>query len=143
MVYPIGDQRVGIERDTPVLDEGKQPVYGEIGGPLVAPTTVWVDDALFEAVTIAERHAVTTTVTDEVARAVLPVSYDGVIPAVDDDGEDASFSFLNEDGTIAILSGDRLIHNGLRYELQGDAVLEMDIRGRGDHVRAVCSRPGG
>lgn len=140
-VYPIGDQRVGIELDVPVLDDDDQPTFDELGNPLVSTTVAWVDRALFEAQTPTEQPSF-LVMTSVMAAAVLPVTADRVIPAVDDDGADASLSFFDTAGLPTINANARLIHNGMRYEMRGDAVLEQDIHGRADHVFCSCERKG-
>lgn len=140
-VYPIGDQRVGIERDVPA---GEPDEYGYVE---MTTTTVWINNACFEIQTPSEQQNLTVT-TSEIAWAMLPVA-DGVIPAVDDDGDPAPLPFFisnpggDDDGQPAISSSARLLHNGLTYHMRGDAVLEQDIRGRDDHVFCVCEREGG
>lgn len=140
-IFPIGDQRVGIVRDMPVLDEFNQPVYGDdpLDGPRVEPVTIWVDNALFEVQTPTERPDFATT-TNTIAIAELPISKDRVIPAVDDDGEDASLAFYDDDGKPNITANARIVSNGVEYEIRGDVVLEEDIRGRADHVFISCGR---
>lgn len=140
-VYPIGDQRVGIERDIPVLDDDDQPTFDELGAPLVTTATVWVDRALFEAQTPTEQAGF-MVVTGTMAGAVLPVTGDQIIPAVDDTGADASLPFFATDGSPTINASARLVHNGIHYEMLGDAVLEQDIHGRPDHVFCSCQRKG-
>lgn len=140
-VYPIGDQRVGIEYTGPVLDGDGNPTYDELGGAITAPQTAWVDNACFEIQTPTEQQNLVIT-TSEIAWAMLPVA-DGIVPAVDDDDNAAPIQFFDGDGKHVISSGARLLHNGLRYEMRGDAVLEQDIRGRQDHVFCVCERRNG
>ncbi len=139
-VYPIGDQRVGIETDVPVLDDDDQPTYTDFGEPIVTRMTVWVDNACFEIQTPTEQQNLTVT-TSEIAWAILPVA-DGVVSAVDDDDEPAPITFF-VDGKVTISANVWLWHNGLRYAMRGDAVLEQDIRGRQDHVFCVCEREQG
>lgn len=139
--YPIGDQRVGIERDVPVLDGDGQPTFDELGGPLVATSVAWVDRALFEVQTPTEQSGF-VVMTSAMAAAVLPVTRDRIIPAVDSDGADASVAFFDNAGNPAVNANARLIHNGMRYEMRGDAVLEQDIHGRPDHVFCSCERKG-
>ncbi len=132
-VYPIGNQRVGIERETVTS-------YTDLGEPITTASTVWVDNACFEIQTPTEQENQTVT-TSEIAWAILPVA-DGIVPAVDDDGNPAPIQLV-EDGKVAISSSAWLRHNGLRYAMRGDAVLEQDIRGRDDHVFAICEREQG
>ncbi len=139
-VYPIGDQRVGVERETVTG-------YTDFGEPITDSVTVWVDNACFEIQTPTEQQNLTVT-TSEIAWAMLPAS-DGVVPAVDDGDEDASLPFFisnpgeDDDGKPTIDANAWLWHNGLRYTMRGDAVLEQDIRGRQDHVFCVCERERG
>lgn len=128
--YPIGDQRVGVERETVTG-------YSDYSEPITESVTVWVDNACFEIQTPTEQQNLTVT-TSEIAWAMLPVA-DGIVPAVDDADEPAPIVFI-DDGKVAISSSAWLWHNGLRYAMRGDAVLERDIRGRDDHVFCVCER---
>lgn len=123
------------------LDEHGQPIFDELGDPQVTTTVVWVDRALFEAQTPTEQPGF-LVMTSTMAAAVLPVTADRVIPAVDDDGADASLAFFGAAGLPMINANARLLHNGLRYEMRGDAVLEVDIHGRADHVFCSCERKG-
>jgi hypothetical protein len=140
-LFPIGDQRVGIERDMPVLDGDGQPVVDELGAPMVTTTTIWVDRALFEAQTPTEQAGF-LVVTSTMAAAILPVAAGGTIPAVDSNGRNAPLPFFGADGTPTITAGARLLHNGIQYEMLGDAVIEQDIHGRADHVFCSCQRRG-
>lgn len=134
-VYPIGDQRVGIELPQ-VTGESEygEPEYGP-------PVMRWVDNACFEIQTPSEQQNQTVT-TSEIGWAMLPVA-DGVVPAVNDDDQPAPVQFFDEDGKPTISSSLWLVHNGLRYAMRGDAVLEQDIRGRQDHVFCLCEREQG
>ncbi len=140
-VFPIGDQRVGVEVAVAVLDGDGQATFTEYGEPVTTASLVWVDGACFEIQTPTEQQNLTVT-TSEIAWAMLPVA-DGVVPAVDDDGEPAPVQFFDEAGKHTISSSVWLRHNGLRYAMRGDAVLEQDIRGRQDHVFCVCEREKG
>jgi hypothetical protein len=133
-VYPIGNQRVGIERETVTG-------YGDYGEPITEPVIVWVDKACFEIQTPSEQQNLTVT-TSEIAWAMLPLA-DGAVPAVDDDDDPAPVQFFDTDGKPTISASLWLHHNGLRYAMRGDAVLEQDIRGRQDHVFCVCEREQG
>lgn len=139
-VYLIGDQRVGVERETVTG-------YTAFGEPVTTSTTVWVDNACFEIQTPTEQQNVTVT-TSEIAWAMMPVA-DGAVPAVavtEVDGEPvevaAPIQFFT-DGNPTINANAWLWHNGLRYAMRGDAVLEQDIRGRQDHIFCVCEREQG
>ena len=138
-MFPIGDQRVGIERNVATLDGDGQPLFDDLGGPIHTVQTLWVDRALFQGATPTETTGFAQESSDK-ALAILPVSADRVIPAVDGDGNAAPLPFFTTDGRPAIDATARLIHNGLRYEMRGDAVLEQDIRGRADHVICSCER---
>jgi hypothetical protein len=141
-VYRIGDQRVGVVLDVPELDGDGNPVVDEYGAPQVTTTTVWVDKACFELQTPSEVQNQTVT-TSEIGWAMLPIA-DRIVPAVDDDDQPAPFPFFNTtSGKPTISSSGHLIHNGLRYVMRGDAVLEQDIRGRDDHVFCLCEREQG
>ena len=141
-VYPIGDQRVGVERETVTG-------YTDYGEPITEAVTVWVDNACFEIQTPTEQQNLTVT-TSEIAWAMLPIS-DSTIPAVDDNDVAAPIPFFTErqddEGNpvtkVAINANAWLHHNGLRYAMRGDAVLEQDIRGREDHVFCICERQQG
>lgn len=155
-VFPIGGQRVGIEFHTAVLDDDEQPVVTEYGEPVVTTTLRWVDGACFEIQTPAEQQNQTVT-TSEIGWAMLPVT-NGVVPAVaivvpepeepgDPPGDAAEvpapIQFFDANGKQTITSSLWLWHNGLRYAMRGNAVLEQDIRGRDDHVFCVCEREEG
>jgi len=132
-VYRIGNQRVGVERETVTG-------YGDYGDPITESVTVWVDNACFEVQTPTEQQNLTVT-TSEVAWAMLPIA-DSAIPAVNDQGQDAALPFLTS-GKPTINANSWLWHNGLRYAMRGDSVLEQDIRGRQDHVFCICEREQG
>lgn len=135
--FPIGDQRVGIERETVTG-------YTDVGEPITESVTVWVDNACFEIQTPTEQQNLTVT-TSEIAWAMLPVA-DSVVPAVDGDDEPAPIAVFisnpgeDDHGKPTINANAWIWHNGLRYAMRGDAVLEQDIRGRQDHVFCVCER---
>lgn len=135
-VYPIGDQRVGVEF-TPITG------YSDYGEPIYAeePVLRWVDNSCFEIQTPSEQQNMTVT-TSEIGWAMLPVA-GGVVPAVDDDEVSAPIQFFDESGKVTISANAWVHHNGLRYAMRGDAVLEQDIRGREDHVFCVCEREQG
>lgn len=146
-IFPIGDQRVGIERTTAVLDEDQNPVYTEFNEPVTTASIVWVDGACFEIQTPTEQQNLTVT-TSEIAWAFLPVA-DGKVPAVaittvagQPVETPAPVQFFSS-GKPTISSSLWLWHNGLRYAMRGDAVLEQDIHGRQDHVFCVCEREQG
>lgn len=141
-VYRIGSQRVGIGLSVPVLDDNGNPTYSDFGEPIVTEVVLWVDNSCFEIQTPTEQQNMTVT-TSEIAWAMLPIA-DGVVPAVDDDDESTPIEFFNEiTGLPTINSGAWLVHNGLRYAMRGDSVLEQDLRGRQDHVFCVCEREQG
>ena len=123
-MFPIGHQRVGIVTDVPVLDGGGNPVVDEAMVPETTDAVVWVDGCLFEVQVLGvaqiEQQDVTTT-TNEIAWCHMPVTAD----------------------TRAITSAMRLRHVNLTYEMRGDAVVEVDIRGRDHHVFALCERQTG
>jgi hypothetical protein len=118
-VFPIGNQRVGIVTEVPsgAVDELMAPV-----GP--TENVVWIDGCEFEVqvrgVALVEQQSDTTT-TNEIAWCHLPVT----------------------DDTRAIRSDAKLRHANLTYEMRGDAVVEIDIRGREHHVFALCERQTG
>ncbi|HOW92892.1 MAG TPA: hypothetical protein PLF91_00175 [Mycolicibacterium fallax] len=142
-MYRIGGQRLGIERDIPVLDDEEHPVFSEFGQPLTAPVLVWVDGCLFEVPQAPDEQQGTTVTTSEVGWAVIPIGVDAVVAAVDADGDPAPIAFFDGSGNPAISSSARIRHNGLVYAMRGDAVLERDMRGRPDHVFCRCERERG
>jgi hypothetical protein len=81
--------------------------------------------------------------TSEIGWALLPINGDAVIPAVDDTGNADPIAFFDTAGAPAISSSAWLIHDGLRYAMRGDAVLERDLRGRPVYVFAHCERQRG
>ena len=70
-MFPIGNQRVGVKRDLPVLDDDGQPTYTEFGEPIVTAQTVWVDGACFEIQSPSEQQNLTVT-TSEVGGRSCP-----------------------------------------------------------------------
>lgn len=148
-LFPIGDQRVGIVTAVPVLDDDDNPVVTEFMEPVTTEVVAWIDNSLFEIQTPTEQQGLTVT-TSEVAWAFLPIA-NGVLPAVDDDGEPVPITIRDEDGNlivdddgnVVLNSGKSLRHNGLTYVARGDAVLEQDIRGREHHVFWACERERG
>lgn len=138
-----GRQRVGIQRQVAVLDGDGNPVLSEFGEPQTAAVTVWVDGCLFEVPSAPDEQQDVTVTTSEIGWALLPVDGDGIIPAVDDTAAPVVLPFLDAGGSPAIGSSSWLIHDGLRYAMRGDAVLERDLRGRPDHVFCRCERERG
>jgi hypothetical protein len=143
-IFKLGDQRVGIERDVPVLDGDGKQTYTDANEPIYEPepSVIWVDDALFETEIGTEQQGLTVT-TAAISRAFLPISADLIIPAVDDSDVAAPLPFFDADGKPNISSSARLISDGLRYVMRDDAVLERDTRGRADHVHCFCERQQG
>lgn len=136
-MFAIGNQRVGIVTEVPVLDGGGNPVVDELMAPVnLTENVVWIDGCQFEVqvhgVHLVEQQSNTTT-TNEIAWCHLPVTTKGVDglgdPVVTD--------------TRAITSAMKLRHANLTYEMRGDAVTEIDIRGREHHVFALCERQTG
>ena len=138
-----GRQRVGVQREVAVLDGDGNPVLSEFGEPQTTAVTLWVDGCLFEVPHPPEEQQDMTVTTSEIGWALLPVTGDGVIPAADDTGMPVALPFLDITGAVAIPSSAWLIHDGLRYAMRGDAVLERDLRGRPDHVFCRCERERG
>lgn len=138
-----GRQRVGIRRDVPVLDGDGKPVLSEFGEPQTTTVTVWVEGCLFEVPSAPDEQQDMTVTTSEIGWALIPVNGDAVIPAVDGTGEPDPMPFLDVAGSPSITSSAWLIHDGLRYAMRGDAVLERDLRGRPDHVFCRCERERG
>lgn len=138
-----GRQRVGIRRDVPVLDGDGHPILSEFGEPQTTTATSWVDGCLFEVPRPPEEIQDMTVTTSEVAWALIPVTTDAVILAVDDAGNPDPIPFLDDVGSPSVSSSAWLINDGLRYAMRGDAVLERDMRGRPDHVFCRCERERG
>lgn len=137
-MFRAGSQRVGIERELPALDDDGHPVLSEFGEPQTVAVVSWVDGCLFEVPQAPDEQQGATVTTSETGWAILPVGADAVIPA-----SPAPIPFFGADGNPAVSSSDRLIHDGLRYVMRGDAVLERDLRGRPDHVFCRCERERG
>jgi hypothetical protein len=138
-----GRQRVGIQREVPVSDDDGTPVLSEFGEPQTTTVTVWVEGCLFEVPTAPDEQQGVTVTTSETGWALLPASGDGVIPAADSYGNPIPLPFLDSAGAPSISSSAWLIHDGLRYAMRGDAVLERDLRGRPNHVFCRCERERG
>lgn len=135
--FRIGNQRIGIITDQPVLDGG-QPTYTELLEPINDPEPLieWVDGCALEVQTMSETQGATTT-TSEVAVVLMPVVGDQV-PLVDEDGAPAGFKAVT-----AITASARLREWGTTnhdYAMRNDAVLQKTIRGRADHVECLCER---
>ena len=126
----------------PTLDGDGQPLFDDLGGPIHTVQTLWVNRALFAAMNTRIPNETDGFAQQDSApaMAILPVSHDLVIPTVDSDGASTPMPFFAANGRPAIDANARLIHNGLRYEMRGDAVLEQDIHGRADHVLCSCER---
>lgn len=133
-----GRQRVGIEFDMAALDGDGEPILSEFGEPQTVTSTRWVDGCLFEVPSPPDEQQGQTVTTAEIGWAILPVSSDGVIPTTY-----GPLPFLDADGNPSISSSERLIHQGLRYAMRGDAVMEYDLRGRPDHIFCRCERQRG
>jgi hypothetical protein len=122
MMFPIGAQTVGIVSRVKVLDGQGQPVLTELREPVIEDSVVRKDGCLFEVqlpaatfVKQAENETPTTTTTKQTAWVILPP----------------------DDDTTAITNEMAIRYpfpDGNDYELRGDAVVEMDIRGKVDHV---------
>ena len=138
-----GRQRVGIQREVAVLDGGGKPVLSEFGEPQTTTIMSWVDGCLFEVPRWPEEQQDMTVTTSEMAWALIPVNGDAVIPAVSDSGSPDPMPFFSGPGAPSITSSAWLIHDGLRYAMRGDSVLERDLRGRPDHVFCSCERERG
>ena len=140
--YP-GRQRVGIQRDVPIVDSDGHPVLSEFGEPQTTTATVWVDGCLFEVPHPPEEQQDMVVTTSEIGWALFPVSGDAVIPAVTGTGSPSPMPFLDASGSPSIDSSAWLIHDGQRYAMRGDAVLERDLRSRPHHVFCRCERERG
>ncbi len=138
-----GRQRVGVLREIPVLDGDGNPVLSEFGEPSTTAVTSWVDGALFEVPSPPDEQQGVAVTTSEVGWALLPINGDAIIPAVDDTGSPAPIPFFDSVGGPSISSSAWLVHDGQRYAMRGDAVLERDLRGRLDHVFCRCERERG
>lgn len=116
-MFQIGNQRVGIVTEVPVLDAG-DPVVSEFMEPETTDAVIWKDGCLFEIQTPSEQQNMTVT-TSAPAWAFFPV----------------------DDDTRALKSDQLLRYpypDGDDYVMRGDGVVETDIRGHDDHVFAVC-----
>lgn len=135
-VFPIGRTRLGIVTDVPQLDGDDQPVLSEFKEPqYMDPDVALVDGCQFEVQTMSQVHGL-TVVTTEAAHAVLPVA-DGQVPLVDEDGNRAGSKSVSELTSKVRL---RDFATGRDYRLNTDASLNVDIRGRQDHVEIACTR---
>ena len=115
-MFRIGSERVGSE--TPVAGTGTTELF-EPKSAVASPTVVFVDGCSFQIQTPVAAQDVVATTVYEVAHCFMPVT----------------------DNTRAIEST-MLLRSpaGLDYLMRGDAVVEVDIRGRESHVFARCER---
>lgn len=135
MVFPIGNDRIGIVTDVQDLDSG-DPVVSEYGQPQTHEVVVWVEGCLFEVETPGSEQQSSVVTTAEPAFAFLPVVV-GQIPAVDDNNDPAPMLWSE------LTANRKLRYDGFTYVMRGDAVLERDIHGRHDHVFCACEREKG
>jgi hypothetical protein len=135
-VWHLGRQTVGIVTETATaLSEFKEPI---------TPTesVAWVHNCLFEVQEssrprTAEDERGGTVVTNRTAWVFMPTTADGLVPAFDDDGN----AIAPVDP--ATITSAKALRYDRDYEMRGDAVLEMDINGKPDHVFALCEDQNG
>lgn len=124
MIWPLGRQWVGIVKPTPVLDGSGHPIVSEFMEPQTAQTVTWKQNCCLEpkimSPRLVEEQTGGTTVTREVGHAFLPVDSDTIA---------ITSAMLLRDGGSGPIPVD-----GADYEMRGDALVEVDIRGNPDHV---------
>ncbi len=126
MVFPIGNQRVGVV--TATAGSTKTDLFEP---DKAGETVVWVDGASFQIQTPVEDQNIQTTTVMEYAKAYMPV-IGGIVPAT-------PTSIAVSDIT-SVKSLRYPYPDGPDYVMRGPAVLEEDIRGRQNHVYARCER---
>jgi hypothetical protein len=101
-----------------------------------------VRDCLFEVQessrpkTAEDERGGTTVVTNETAWVFMPANGDGLMPAFDRDGRQCAGPI----DSVTVTSSKVIRYAGHDYQMRGEAVLEIDINGRPDHVFALCER---
>jgi hypothetical protein len=131
MVFPIGNQRVGIVTATAAITKTELFETDQAG-----ETVVWVDRASFQIQIPTEDQNIQTTTVMEYAKAHMPV-VDGNVPAVDGAGAPAPIAV----GDISSIKSLRYPYpDGPDYLMRGDAVLRHRQRGQENHVYARCER---
>jgi hypothetical protein len=135
-MWHIGRQTVGIVTETAtVTSEFMEPTEP-------TESVAWVHNCLFEVqesarAKTAEDQRGGTVITNTTAWVFMPVAAEGVIPALDDDG-----NLITVD-PATIVSSKSLRYGGNDYEMRGQAVLEIDINGKPDHVFCLCEEQRG
>jgi hypothetical protein len=124
MIFPIGQQTVGIATQVPVLDGDGNPVLTELmeeqmqSEPSVIPKTGCVFEVQSPATTFvkqAENVTDTTRTTKKVAWVFLPP----------------------DDDTTALVTGQQIQYpcpGGQLWDMRGDATVEVNLAGTPDHV---------
>jgi hypothetical protein len=125
VIWQLGNQWVGIVKEVPVLDTHGNPVVSAYMEPETTQTVTWKPNCCLEpkilSPRLVEQETGGTTVTREVGHAFLPVDADTTAIT--------SAMWLQDGGggTTPNLSGPT-------YEMRGEALVEVDIRGNPDHV---------
>jgi hypothetical protein len=133
-MWHLGRQTVGIVTKTATtISEFMEP-----GTP--NESVAWVRDCLFEVQEsarpkTAEDERGGTVVTNENAWVFLPVNRNGLMLAWDADG-----NALTPIDSATLTSAKVIRYGSNDYQMRGEAVLEIDINGRPDHVFALCER---
>lgn len=131
-MWHIGRQTVGIVTEVPtVVTEFMEPAEP-------TESVAWVHNCLFEVQEsarpkTAEDQRGGTVVTYTTAWVFMPTTTAGLIPAFDGDGN----AIASVDPST-IDSSKILRYSGVDYPMRGQAVLEIDINGKPDHVFCLC-----
>jgi hypothetical protein len=126
VIFPIGNQTVGIVTQVPVLDSEGNPVVSELFEKQMTDAVIPKTGCLFEIqspattfVKQAENVTDTTRSTKKVAWAFMPP-----------DGD-----------TMAITTLQKLRYpypDGQDWDMRGDATVEYNLQGTADHVFCLC-----
>lgn len=137
-MWHIGRQTVGIVTETATgTSEFMEPI---------APreSVTWVRNCLFEVQEsarprTAEDQRGGTVITNTTAWVFMPVSAAGLIPAFDSEAGGSATAI----DPSTIVSSKSLRYMGSDYEMRGQAVIEVDINGKPDHVFCLCEEQRG
>lgn len=122
MMFPIGNQTVGIVTQAPVLDDSGVPVVNEFFETQTSPEVIWKTGCVFEIQ----------------LPSMFASEFERVTPSGATTKQIGMAFFPPDDDTTAIKSGDTLRYNNVDFQMRGDAVVEVDLQGAVDHVFCLC-----